>query len=170
MLNKLVVFVFLFTVLVTFGGVGLASIPRLFLLKSSDVSKKIIIESRLVVTGSVQHALNLTLEELVAFPKTTVNASLYCETGELFFEGNWTGVRLRLLLERAGISSSAIRIAFYADDGYTTDLLIVKANREDVILAYELNGQPLAEKLRLVVPGEWGYKWISKLGQIEVLS
>jgi DMSO/TMAO reductase YedYZ molybdopterin-dependent catalytic subunit len=42
--------------------------------------------------------------------------------------------------------------------------------RNDIILAYEKDGQPLAEKLRLVVPGKWGYKWISRLAQIDLVD
>ena len=42
--------------------------------------------------------------------------------------------------------------------------------REDVILAYEKDGKPLREKLRLVVPGNWGYKWIKWLTQIELVD
>ncbi len=42
--------------------------------------------------------------------------------------------------------------------------------RDDIILAYELNGEPLNEVLRLVVPGKWGYKWIHHVDRIELLS
>jgi DMSO/TMAO reductase YedYZ molybdopterin-dependent catalytic subunit len=42
--------------------------------------------------------------------------------------------------------------------------------REDVIVAYERDGVPLDEKLRLVLPGKWGYKWISRLTHIELVD
>ncbi len=42
--------------------------------------------------------------------------------------------------------------------------------REDVLLAYERDGEPLPEKLRLVVPGKWGYKWISQLIRVELVN
>ena len=84
-------------------------------------------------------------------------------------EGNWTGIKLRLLLEEAEISAAAIKVGFYAADGYSTDLTIETAMRDDIILAYEINGTPLND-LRLVVPGKWGYKWISRVTVIELVD
>jgi DMSO/TMAO reductase YedYZ molybdopterin-dependent catalytic subunit len=128
--------------------------------------------SNLLVNGLVQNPLNLTLDELNAMPKTTVNAVLYCVDypNSPVAQGNWTGVKLSLLLEEAGISSDAVKVAFHATDGYTTDLTIQTAMRQDIIIAYQLNGQPLSERLRLVVPGQWGYKWISGISQIELVN
>ena len=126
----------------------------------------------MLVDGFVQRPLNLTFDELVAMPRSTVNAELYCvdAPGILLAEGNWTGVRLGLILEKAGVSPEAVKVAFYAEDGYTTDLTVTTAMREDIILAYEKDGEPLPEKLRLVVPGKWGYKWISRVTHIELVD
>jgi DMSO/TMAO reductase YedYZ molybdopterin-dependent catalytic subunit len=129
-------------------------------------------EWRLVVDGFVQSPLNLTLDDLVAMPTSTVYAKLYCvglPTTPLA-EGNWTGVKLGLILEEAGVSPEAMKVAFYADDGFATDLAVTTAMRDDIILAYEKDGQPLAENLRLVVPCKWGYKWISRLTHIELVN
>jgi len=79
-------------------------------------------------------------------------------------------VRLGFLLEQAGVSPSAVKVAFYDDYGYSTDLTIATATREDVIVAYERDGVPLDEKLRLVLPGKWGYKWISGVTHIELVD
>jgi hypothetical protein len=73
------------------------------------------------------------------------------------------------LLEEAKLSADAIKVAFYAADGYSTDLPIETAMRDNVILAYEKDGEPLND-LRLVVPGKWGYKWISQLTRIELVD
>lgn len=129
-------------------------------------------ELRLAVDGSVQHPLNLTFEEITAMPKTTVNAKLYCvgTPDRLLENGNWTGVRLAYLLENVGVSPEGIKIAFYAKDGYTTDLTVTEAEKENIILAYEKDGKPLPENLRLVVPGKWGYKWISQVNRIELVN
>ncbi|NIR87790.1 molybdopterin-dependent oxidoreductase, partial [Candidatus Bathyarchaeota archaeon] len=68
------------------------------------------------------------------------------------------------------VSPEAVKVAFYAADDFTTDLIVTTAMREDVLLAYERDGEPLPEKLRLVVPGKWGYKWISQLIHIELVN
>jgi DMSO/TMAO reductase YedYZ molybdopterin-dependent catalytic subunit len=127
---------------------------------------------RLVVDGFVQSPLSLTFDDLVAMPKSTVYAKLYCvglPTTPLA-EGNWTGVRLGLLLEEAGVSPEAVKVAFYAADGFTTDLAVTTAMRHDIIVAYERDGEPLTENLRLVVPCKWGYKWIRDLTHIELVN
>ena len=129
-------------------------------------------EWTLLVDGYVQRPLNLTFDELVTMPKSTVNAELYCVDApkHVLAKGNWTGARFGLILERAGVSPEAVKVAFYAGDGFATDLTITTAMREDVILAYEKDGEPLPEKLRLVVPGKWGYKWISRVNHIELVN
>jgi len=127
---------------------------------------------RLLVNGFVENPLNLTFNELTTMPKTTVSAVLYCVDfpNSPIAQGNWTGVRLSFLLEKARVSQDAIKVAFTAGDGYTTDLTLTTAMRNDVILAYEQNSEPLPEKLRLVVPGKWGYKWISDVNHIEFVN
>jgi hypothetical protein len=128
-------------------------------------------EWQLIVTGLVDNPLNLSLAEIVAMPKTTVNAALICVDAPrtVLMEGNWTGIKLRLLLEEAEISAAAIKVGFYAADGYSTDLTVETAMRDDIILAYEKDGEPL-NNLRLVVPGKWGYKWISQVTVIELVD
>ncbi len=129
-------------------------------------------EGQLTVTGLVEHPLNLSLAEITAMPQTTVNAALICvgAPGSVVAEGNWVGVSLGLLLETAGVYPEAVKVAFYASDGFSTDLALDTASREDVIVAYEKDGAPLSETLRLVVPGKWGYKWISQVASIELVD
>ena len=127
---------------------------------------------QLIVTGSVDNLLNLSWTEIVALPQSTVNAELICVDwpDQVLMSGNWTGVQLRFLLELAGISPQASKVGFHAIDGFSTDLTIETAIREDIILAYEINGEPLGDEVRLVVPGKWGYKWIHHVANIVLYS
>jgi len=129
-------------------------------------------EWTLVVDGLVQSPLSLTLGDLHAMPTSTVYAKLYCVDwpSTPIAEGNWTGVRLGLILEEAGVSPEAVKVAFHAGDGFSTDLTVATAMRDDIILAYERDGAPLQEKVRLVVPCKWGYKWISGPTHIELVD
>lgn len=129
-------------------------------------------EWTLIVDGLVQSPLSLTFDDLVAMPTTTVYAQLICVgmPTDPLAEGNWTGVRFGLILEEAGVSPEAMKVAFYAGDGFTTDLTVTTAMRDDIILAYERDGEPLTEKVRLVVPCKWGYKWISEPIYIELVD
>jgi hypothetical protein len=127
---------------------------------------------QLSVTGLVENPLNLTVADLKAMPQTTEYAALYCvdDPGVAVTEGNWTGVQLWTLLETAGVSSNTTKVAFFASDGYSTDLPIATAQQSNILLAYALNGNPLSDVLRLVVPGEWGYKWIALVTNIKLVN
>jgi hypothetical protein len=129
-------------------------------------------EWTLVVDGLVQSPLSLAFDDLLAMPTSTVYAKLYCVDlpSTPLAEGNWTGVRLGPILEEAGVSPLAVKVAFYADDGFTTDLTVTTAMRDDIILAYARDGEPLSENVRLVVPCKWGYKWISGPTHIELVD
>jgi DMSO/TMAO reductase YedYZ molybdopterin-dependent catalytic subunit len=124
-------------------------------------------EWTLMVDGAVNEPLNLTLSELVAMPKSTVFAELYCYD-KLITSGSWTGVRLGYIFEKVGYNPQATDVTFYATDGYVISLEIASLMREDVIIAYELDGLPLSETLRLVIPGENGASWISMITQITI--
>ena len=129
-------------------------------------------EWQLQILGLVDSPLNLTLSEIVAMPTTTVQTTLYCVDfpTRIVEEGKWTGVQLGLLLEEAGVAPSAIKVAFFASDGYSTDLSLEAAMQPDVIVAYEKDGTSLGGTVRIVAPGRWGYKWISQLSRIEIVN
>jgi hypothetical protein len=99
---------------------------------------------QLTVTGLVEKPLNLNWIEIVAMTRSSVEANLICVDfpGQIVMQGNWTGVKLRTLLEEAKPLPSAIKVGFYAADGYSTDLTAGTAMRDDIILAYEKDGFP----------------------------
>ena len=117
-------------------------------------------DAELQIIGEVNHPISLTLDDLIEMPQTTVNAPLYCY-GDLVASGDWTGVQLIMLLQMAEYNENAQSIQFDAEDGYSITILITEALREDVIIAYEKDGQPIA--LRLVIPGANGNLWISMI-------
>jgi hypothetical protein len=126
----------------------------------------------LTITGLVENPMNLTLDQIKAMPQTTEYATLICvdAPNTPLLQGNWTGVELSYLLQQANVSSSAVKVAFFAPDGFTTDLTIPMATQDNSILvAYQLNSASLGG-LRLVVPENWGYKWINDLTQIKLVN
>jgi sulfane dehydrogenase subunit SoxC len=92
----------------------------------------------------------------------------------------WSGVPLAEVLKD---TSGKTEIAFFgADRGFDSgvehafarSLTIEEALRPDVLLAWEMNGQPLAPQhgapLRLVVPGWFGMASVKWLSRIELLD
>ncbi len=125
----------------------------------------------LTITGQVDNPINLTLTQLQAMPKTTEYATIICVDfpDRIVEQGNWTGVKLSTLLETAKIKSAAVKIAIIASDDFSSDLPVQVAMQNDIILAYEKDGQALSS-LRLVVPGRWGYKWVNLVAKIEAVD
>jgi hypothetical protein len=124
------------------------------------------------ITGLVSSPSNFTLANLQNMTQTNVSAVLVCVSSPttVLEQGNWQGVKLWTLLTQAGISSSASKIALHAIDGFSCDLTIDVAKSDNTIVAYMLNGQPLSEVVRLVVPFHWGYKWINQITSIEAVD
>jgi DMSO/TMAO reductase YedYZ molybdopterin-dependent catalytic subunit len=123
----------------------------------------------LTVDGAVQTPLNLTIADLANMPQTTVKASIYCY-GAFVTSGNWTGVQLSYLLELAGVEQDVeFSVNFKASYGYTIYGFPESAvSRSDLIIAYQKDGAPLDEVLRLVVPGVNGNVWVSMITQVTV--
>ena len=109
----------------------------------------------------------MTYQDLTALPKTTVYADLACY-GAPLASGNWNGALLSDILNLAGLDPSAMSVDLKASDGYVVSLPIATALRSDVIVAYSLDDAPLAETLRLVVPGANGNIWISGITLIRM--
>ena len=127
----------------------------------------------LEVTGLVGNPLVLTYEDVLAFASVTQITYLYCMPG---YEGTgeWTGIPLKYILEKAGYSESTVSVVFYAADEYSSSIPLEVALREDTILAYKMNGVTLPEEhgypLRLVVPDKVGYKWVKWIVKIELVD
>jgi DMSO/TMAO reductase YedYZ molybdopterin-dependent catalytic subunit len=129
---------------------------------ASDPNLKISIE------GAVQNPTTVTVTDLMAMPRTEIQAELTCY-GLPLANCRWAGVKLWTLIEQAGIIKPEIEIAFGAADGYSIPgFPMAEAQRDDVIIAYELDGIALPETVRLVVPGANGNVWIALINRITV--
>ena len=126
----------------------------------------------LTVHGMVRNELHLGLDELRALPATTCMHTIECignaAGGPLIGNANWRGVRLRDLLERAGVEPGATRVTLGGVDEYFTSVPLARAMHQQALLAYDLNGQPLPLNhgfpLRALLPGVYGQKqpkWIT---------
>jgi DMSO/TMAO reductase YedYZ molybdopterin-dependent catalytic subunit len=148
-------------------------------------------EYSLNVTGLVDKPLTFTMEQLRSRPKIEIDAGFECGGNrESLFQGlignaRWGGTSLRDLLQEAGVQPEGIEVVFYgADKGMETvrelsieqafgrSMHISDALQQDVILAYEMNGEPLplyhGAPLRLLVPGWYGVANVKWLSQIHV--
>ena len=102
-------------------------------------------------------------------------SDFHCVTGWSKLDNKWGGVQFMTIAEMAIPKDNAKYATIICDGGYTTSLPLKDLLREDVLLAYQLNGGNLEPKyggpLRLVVPHKYAYKsakWIRKIKFTEV--
>jgi DMSO/TMAO reductase YedYZ molybdopterin-dependent catalytic subunit len=155
---------------------------------------------RLEIGGRVERELTLSLDELQARPARTLAVTLECAgNGRALLGGEraasqpwlveavgtaeWTGTPLAPLLAEAGVLPGAVEVVFTGLDrgvqgdvehDYARSLPLEEALRDEVLLAYAVNGQPLPPQhgfpLRLVVPGWYGMTHVKWLRSIEVVE
>jgi len=97
---------------------------------------------------------------------------IHCVTGWTLLDSRWRGVRLKTLLDLAGVKNSGAYVIFEAAAGYTTNIPMAEALKENVILAHTLFGRALPQAngapVRGLVPDRYFYKSAKWLEGIKV--
>lgn len=154
---------------------------------------------RLRIDGHVARPFRIGLDELRERRAVTRRVTMECAGNgrarmaprpvsqpwldEAVGTAEWTGTPLAPLLYRAGIRPGAVDVAFTgADHGmergveqdYQRGLSLFEVLRDDVLLVYEMNGQPLPPQhgapVRLLVPGWYGMAHVKWLVGVRVLD
>ena len=146
----------------------------------------------LTVDGEVEHPLQLSLADLKKMPRSSATCVLQCAgNGRALHRpivpgvqwkygavGNalWTGVRVRDVLQRAGLKAGARHLHTFGADNPPLKVPPFHRSVElekvlaDGIVAYEMNGSPLPAlhggPARLVVPGWAGDHWMKWLERV----
>jgi DMSO/TMAO reductase YedYZ molybdopterin-dependent catalytic subunit len=149
----------------------------------------------LEIAGLVEHPKKLSLEEIKALPREDQFMTLECSGNgsspgfsNAVYNSRWTGTRLVPLLQQCGLRAGAIEVVFFGHDRqketlrpatprelsievpFGRSLSLDDTMKLNPLLAYERNGEPLAERngapLRLIVPGWYGIanvKWLKRI-------
>jgi DMSO/TMAO reductase YedYZ molybdopterin-dependent catalytic subunit len=154
---------------------------------------------RVSIGGAVSTPLSLTMDEIRARPAITMPVTMECAGNgratltprplgqpwlhEAIGTATWTGTPLRPILEEAGVSADAVDVVFTGADvgiqgdikqAYQRSLSVADATRDEVMLAYAMNGSPLEPQhgapVRLLVPGWYGMTSVKWLQSIEVIT
>ncbi len=129
------------------------------------------------IHGMVDRETTLTWDELVGLPMFEQYVTIACVSnvvgGRLIGNAKWTGVRLRDVLDLAGVQSSASQLVGRSVDGWTAGMPIawVMDPAREPMIAVRMNDEPLPPAhgfpARLIVPGLYGYvsatKWLAEL-------
>jgi DMSO/TMAO reductase YedYZ molybdopterin-dependent catalytic subunit len=130
---------------------------------------------RLKVGGLVERPLELSYEELRGLPQASQVSVFHCVTGWTVEGVHWRGVRFRDLLARARPLPAAHALQFVsAEVPYVDYLTVGQALLGDVLLAWEMDGQPLRQEhgapVRVVIPDMYGYKNVKWVAEINLVS
>lgn len=143
---------------------------------------------QLEITGLVDKPAIFSFEQLRALEKIELESAYVCagnpDKPEVAMRRAanvvWGGTPLAPLLEELGVADAASHLWAYGldygafkgktVDHYVKDIPLGRVADADVLIAFELNGEPLAVKngfpARLVVPGYYGtssVKWLCRL-------
>jgi DMSO/TMAO reductase YedYZ molybdopterin-dependent catalytic subunit len=153
---------------------------------------------RLSVHGHVNEVLSLSIEDLLKMPQVELAAVNQCSGNSRGFfspriagaqwahgamgNAKWTGVRLKDVLDRAGVKAGAVQVRFDGLDepvvadapDFKKSIDIDHARDGEVMIAFAMNGEQLpllnGFPLRLIVPGWFSTYWVKMLSDIEVLD
>jgi DMSO/TMAO reductase YedYZ molybdopterin-dependent catalytic subunit len=129
------------------------------------------------VHGMVDREVTLTYAELVALPIIEQYVTIACVSntvgGKLVGNAKWTGVRLRDVLDMAGVQPNADQLVGESVDGFTAGMPVawVMDLVRTPMIAVAMNDAPLPRDhgypARLIIPGLYGYvsatKWLTSL-------
>jgi DMSO/TMAO reductase YedYZ molybdopterin-dependent catalytic subunit len=148
---------------------------------------------RLKLTGLVSKPAELSLGDLQSMRSVDVVNGYECSGNSarsmqgLSSNGRFTGVRLRDVLQRVGVSDKAREVVFFGTDKGNEDVVfrqqtlkmqqqfarsitLENAMKPEPLLAWGLNGQPLRRDhgfpIRVIMPGWYGVanvKWLSEI-------
>lgn len=132
---------------------------------------------RLEIGGLCEQPLTLDWPALLALPQVEDTSDFHCVTTWSRFDNHWRGVRFRDLAERVRPSEEARYLLCTGADAdptsgepYTTNLPLLDALQDDVLLVHTWNGEPLPREhggpVRMITPRlyAWkGAKWIVKI-------
>jgi sulfane dehydrogenase subunit SoxC len=147
-------------------------------------------DHRLMINGLVEQPLIFTMDDLKRFPRENKVYFLECAAnsgmewrgaqlnGCQYTHGMvhcvmYTGVRLRTILEEAGIKANGNWVlAEGADASAMTRSIPIEKALDDCMVAFAMNGEALRPEqgypLRLVVPGWEGNMWVKWLRRLKI--
>jgi DMSO/TMAO reductase YedYZ molybdopterin-dependent catalytic subunit len=117
---------------------------------------------KLHIHGEVQKPMTFTFKQLMELMAVDITCDVHCVTGWTLLDSKWRGLQLTALMDLVKVKASARFVIFEGYAGYTSNIPISEARKENVILAHDFSGRPLplahGAPLRALVPDRYFYK------------
>ena len=131
-------------------------------------------EWNLTIGGLVDTPYVLTFEQLTALPSITLTTDIHCVTKWSKFDTVWRGVRVRDLLTAAGVHEEGTHLMGHAEFGYTANIPLDDATRDEALVVWEFDNQPIEPihgcPVRLLIPNLYFWKSPKWLRGLEVMN
>ncbi len=130
---------------------------------------------RFTVEGEVENPLQVAWQDFVSLaPKRQQTSDFHCVTTWSRLDLAWVGIPFTALAEVVKPTAAARFVVAHGADGYSTNVALADVMADDVLLAYELGGQPLPLEhggpMRLLVPQRYAWKSAKFLRRLEFLT
>ncbi|MFB6112360.1 MAG: sulfite oxidase-like oxidoreductase [Halobacteriaceae archaeon] len=129
---------------------------------------------RFEVWGAVETPLELDWDAFRDLDSETQRQDFHCVTGWSRLDCEFHGVPFPTIAEKAGVTEDAVHVMFHGLDGYKTDLPLAACQRQEVLFAWKLDGEPLPRDhggpLRVVTPHRYAYKGAKWVTGVEFLT
>jgi DMSO/TMAO reductase YedYZ molybdopterin-dependent catalytic subunit len=131
-------------------------------------------EWELVVDGAVEEPLKLSWKQFLELPQHKDVSDFHCVTTWSKMDVPWEGVQLSTVLALARPRPDASHLMTHAYDGYTTNLPLEEALKDDVLLVHTAEGKPLPAEhggpVRIITPQLYAWKGAKWIHRIELLT
>jgi DMSO/TMAO reductase YedYZ molybdopterin-dependent catalytic subunit len=128
----------------------------------------------LAVDGAVDQPLRLGWAEFMALEQVEDVSDFHCVTTWSRMDLRWRGVRFSTLAALAGVRDDASHVLCHAYDGYSTNIALEEALKDDVLLVHSVDGQPLPREhggpVRMITPQLYAWKGAKWINRIEILT
>ena len=126
------------------------------------------------VFGLVEQEVELNWDEFLRVEAKEVQAEFHCVTQWSRLENTWLGVSFSELMRLVKPKPDALFAMVHCDGGYSTNLPLDVLLDDDVLFAYEHDGEALTPEhgwpLRLVVPKRYGWKSAKWVSGVELMA
>jgi DMSO/TMAO reductase YedYZ molybdopterin-dependent catalytic subunit len=132
----------------------------------------------LEVRGAIDNDITMSFGDLDAYEQIDQESTLMCISNRigagLFSNANWRGIRMRDVLESAGVHDDAYEVKLSGADAFVDTFGMDYALDENTLLVYQINGEPLPRihgyPVRVIVPGLYGEKNVKWITRIDVIT
>jgi len=142
-----------------------------------DLGDKPVVETAdwsLTIDGAVEEPMTLDWKAFLELPQVDDVSDFHCVTTWSLLDSKWRGVAFSTLAALVRPKASAGFVMAHAHDGYTTNVALEEAMKDDVLLVHAWNDAPLPREhggpVRMITPQlyAWkGAKWIKRLEFLE---